>query len=297
MTMINELRNKKKQRRLRHIAVLPCLITLLNALCGFTAIHFTARGMNESNRLWLVKPELTFFAAAAWMIFMAMIADAVDGFVARRSGSSSNFGGQLDSLSDVISFGLAPAFLMLRVVESHLQESATPVFGTFLGRLLWLAAALYVCCAILRLARFNVENAPEESAHMDFNGLPSPAAASLIAALVLLYSDVGPELQKGIAPDVVRIGAPIIIYILPFATVGTALLMVSRAPYLHIVNQFIRGRRAFEYVVILVALLLLLIWKLQLTLAVGSFGYALHGIVRWLWRQNKKQRVSKEQTS
>ena len=92
------LRSKERFRRpkqLRRVAVLPSLVTLLNAVCGFAAIHFTARGMNEPERLWLEKPELTFFAAAAWMIFLAMIWDGLDGFVARMARSSSSFGGQL----------------------------------------------------------------------------------------------------------------------------------------------------------------------------------------------------------
>jgi len=289
-----KLRNRKKRRRLRNIAVLPSLITLMNGLCGFAAIHFAARGMNEPDRLWFKNPELTFFAAAAWMIFFAMVADAVDGFVARRSGSTSNFGGQLDSLSDVISFGVAPAFLMLRVVESGLQASASPLFGGFAGRLLWLAAALYVCCAILRLARFNVENAPEESAHLKFSGLPTPAAAGVVAAWVLLYSDLMPELREQL-PGISWF-APVIIYLLPFLTVGVALLMVSRVPYLHVVNQFIRGRRPFEYLVILIFLMLLLIWRLQLTLAISSVIYAMSGAVQWLRQRkffNKKESAEK----
>lgn len=287
----SKLRNRKSRRRLRNIAVLPSLITLMNGLCGFAAIHFAARGMNEPDRLWFKNPELTFFAAAAWMIFFAMVADAVDGFVARRSGSTSNFGGQLDSLADVISFGVAPAFLMLRVVESGLQASASPLFCDYADRLLWLAAALYVCCAILRLARFNVENAPEESAHLKFSGLPTPAAAGVIAAWVLLYSDLMPELREQL-PGLSWF-APVIIYLLPFLTAGVALLMVSRVPYLHVVNQFLRGRRPFEYLVILIFLILLLIWKLQLTLAIGSVTYAISGAVQWL-RQRKKKVESKE---
>ncbi len=287
----SKLRNRKKRRRLRNIAVLPSLITLMNGLCGFAAIHFAARGMNEPDRLWFKNPELTFFAAAAWMIFFAMVADAVDGFVARRSGSTSNFGGQLDSLADVLSVGAAPAFLMLRVVESGLQASASPLFCNIAGRLLWLTAALYVCCAILRLARFNVENAPEESAHLKFSGLPTPAAAGVIAAWVLLYSDLMPELREQL-PGISWF-APVIIYLLPFLTAGVALLMVSRVPYLHVVNQFIRGRRPFEYLVILIFLILLLIWRLQLTLAIGSMIYAMSGVVQWL-RQRKKKVESKE---
>jgi CDP-diacylglycerol---serine O-phosphatidyltransferase len=292
-TVMNDskLRSRKSRRRLRNIAVLPSLITLMNGLCGFAAIHFAARGMNEPDRLWFDKPELTFFAAAAWMIFFAMVADAVDGFVARRSGSTSNFGGQLDSLADVISFGVAPAFLMLRVVESGLQASASPLFGNIAGRLLWLTAALYVCCAILRLARFNVENEPEESAHLKFSGLPTPAAAGVIAAWVLLYSDLMPELREQL-PGISWF-APVIIYLLPFLTAAVALLMVSRVPYLHVVNQFIRGRRPFEYLVILIFLILLLIWRLQLTLAIGSVGYAMSGAIQWL-RQRKKKVKGKE---
>ena len=294
--MITKRPDKKKHKRLRRVAVLPALVTLVNALCGFAAIHFAARGMNEPNRLWWERPELTYFAAAAWMIFLAMIADALDGFVARRSGSSSDFGGQLDSLSDMISFGVAPAFLMLRVVESGLKDivsPVSPVFGSFSGRLLWLAAAMYVCCAALRLARFNIENRPEEESHMTFSGLPSPAAAALVAAFVLLYSDLAPELQKGLAPEVARVGSVIIIYLLPFVTAAVALLMVSRVPYIHVVNQYIRGRKSFGYVVLLVLVMLLLIWKLQLTLAAAGLTYAVSGCASWLWKKYSKKNVVK----
>ncbi|MBN1765402.1 MAG: phosphatidylcholine/phosphatidylserine synthase [Sedimentisphaerales bacterium] len=291
-------RRRSNRRRLRHILVLPVLITLANGLCGFTAIHYTTKGMTGPDQLLLHKPEITFFATGAWFIFLAMVCDALDGFVARKSGSSSNFGAQLDSLSDVISFGVAPAFLMLGVMESSLKEivyPAVPVFGTFSGKLLWIAAACYVCCALLRLARFNVETTPDISSHMIFNGLPSPAAAGVIAAQVLLLHDLGPELQRDIAPEVVRIGSLVIIYMLPFITVGVALLMVSRMPYSHIVNQYIQGRKPFEYVVVLVLLLLLLIWKLQLTLAAGSLIYALSGPVRWLWRKYSRNKTGQPQ--
>jgi len=280
-------------RRLRTIAILPSLITLLNGVCGFASIHFTARGMNEPHRFWLEKTEfeLTFFAAAAWMIFLAMIADALDGFLARRAGSSSDFGGQLDSLSDIISFGVAPAFLMLRLVENHLQENAGLLSGSLLGRLLWLVAAIYLCCTALRLARFNVENAPDESAHMRFSGLPSPAAAGAIAALVLLYSDIGPEL-RGIAPEVTRIGSPIIVYLLPFITIIVAILMVSRIPYVHLTNQYLKGRKPFFYLVILVLLSIPLFWNTQITLAIGTLTFSSSGLASWLWQ---KRRDAKQQ--
>lgn len=292
-------RRKRRQRptadRLRRIAVLPSLATLANAVCGFAAIHFTARGMNEPNKAWLERPELTFFAVAGYLIFLAMVADALDGRLARMSRSSSSFGGQLDSLADMVSFGVAPAFLMLRVVENGLAEMvrpASPIFGSIPGRLLWLMAAMYVCCAALRLARFNVENSPEESSHLGFSGLPSPAAGAAVAALVLLYGDLGPELQAGPVPAVALVGSRIVIYTLPFVTVAVSLLMVSRIPYKHILNQLVRGRKPFSHLVLLVLCTLGLIWglKLQLTLAIASLGFAASGPARWLW-QKRSERI------
>jgi len=281
-------KENRSERRLRRIAVLPSLLTLVNVVCGFAAIHFTARGMNEPDRLWLEKPELTFFAAAAYMIFLAMIADALDGRLARMSRSTSSFGGQLDSLSDMVSFGIAPAFLMLRVMESSGMGPASPAFATISGRLLWLLAATYICCTALRLARFNVENRPEESAHIDFSGLPSPAAAGLIAALVLLYGDILPQLDQGSAPILARSGSRVIVYLLPFATLATALLMVSRIAYRHVVNQYLRGRRSFRHIVRVVLLVLLLIWQPQLTLAAAFVVFVASGPFRRFWQKRHK---------
>ncbi len=283
-----KLRSKEKVHRpkqLRRVAVLPSLVTLLNAICGFAAIHFTARVMNEPERLWLEKPELTYFAAAAWMIFLAMIWDGLDGFVARMSRSSSSFGGQLDSLADVISFGVAPAFLMLRVVESYFKDiigPVSPVFGSMPGKLLWLAAAMYICCTALRLARFNVEHESHEKGHLGFSGLPSPAAAGVVASLVLLYSDYLRD-WKSDAQEVVPIISRVIIYVLPWITIGVALLMVSRVPYRHVINQYVRGRRSFGHMVWVVGLAMFLFWKPQLTLAIVFVAFAATGAVRWVW--------------
>ena len=302
-------RKKHARRHLRRIAVLPSLVTLLNGICGFAAIHFAALGINEPHRLWLKNPELTFFAAAAWLIFLAMVCDGLDGFLARMARSSSSFGAQLDSLADVVSFGLAPAFLMLRVVETGIAEiispdivsPVSPLFGTIPGKLLWLVAAMYICCAMLRLARFNVETGPELDDHQAFSGLPSPAAAGVVASLVLLYSDLVPELQQGPVPDAARIASPIIIFALPVITVAIALLMVSRIPYRHLVSQYVRGRRPFAHVVRVVILLLLLILKPQLTLAIAFLSYALASAVRWLYnthfsktQSDKIQQISQQ---
>lgn len=280
-------KERKHRRRLRRIAVLPSLVTLMNAVCGFASIHFAARGMNNPDALWWQKPELTFFAASAWMIFFAMLADAADGFVARMARSTSSFGGQLDSLADVVSFGVAPAFLMLRIVESTLSSvfsPASPAFGSLPGRFLWLIAALYLCCAALRLARFNVENT-DDSDHKSFSGLPSPAAAGLIAALVLLFSDLCRELQSGPVSHIAEYTAKITIYLLPFVTILVGLLMVSRIPYAHVINRYVKGRKPFSYLVLSITVLLLLIWKVQLTLAISCLAFTASGVIGWIWRR------------
>ncbi|MBN1846222.1 MAG: phosphatidylcholine/phosphatidylserine synthase [Sedimentisphaerales bacterium] len=291
--MTNRFRRQHKTRRLRRVAVMPSLVTLLNGVCGFAAIHFTARGMNEPDRLWLEKPELTFFAAAAWMIFLAMICDGLDGFLARLSRGTSGFGAQLDSLADVISFGVAPAFLMLRVVENHFQGvigPVSPVFGSIPGKLLWLGAVMYVCCAALRLARFNVEHGRPEVGHDQFSGLPSPAAAGVVASLVLLYGDLVPEIKPDV-PGLAQIGGRVVIHCLPWITVLVALLMVSRIPYGHVINQYVRGRRPFGHVVRIVILLLFLYWKPQLTLSIVFIFYAAFPAVRALWQVHLKRLV------
>ncbi|MDH4238187.1 MAG: CDP-alcohol phosphatidyltransferase family protein, partial [Phycisphaerae bacterium] len=95
------LRRVRKQR-LKYVTVLPSLVTILNGVCGFAAIIFTSRGG---------------FAMAGYMVLLAMIADMLDGRLARMSKSTSSFGGQLDSLCDIISFGVAPAFLMFEVLQ------------------------------------------------------------------------------------------------------------------------------------------------------------------------------------
>ena len=103
-----------------------------------------------------------------------MLFDALDGYAARLFKTASDFGGQLDSLCDAISFGVAPAFLLLRMGadwDMPLIRQAMVVI-----------AALYMVCAILRLARFNVENSPDPASHKRFKGLPSPGAAGCVAS-------------------------------------------------------------------------------------------------------------------
>jgi CDP-diacylglycerol--serine O-phosphatidyltransferase len=139
----NLLRRVRRQR-LKYITILPSLITLLNGICGFAAIGFASKGFSivveDSSIKRIVlnyfAEGLTYFAAAGYMIFFAMIADMLDGRVARMSHTTSSFGGQLDSLCDIISFGVAPAFLMFKLLDHKLTElvSPTPAFSDFLSR-------------------------------------------------------------------------------------------------------------------------------------------------------------------
>jgi CDP-diacylglycerol--serine O-phosphatidyltransferase len=264
----------------------------MNGVCGFAAIHFAAAAKDDPFALWLEKPRLTYFAAAAFMIFFAMLADALDGRIARMAGSTSEFGEELDSLSDMVSFGVAPALLMLRVVESSLRGEigpAGPAFAAMPGKLIWLIAAAYVCCCLLRLARFNVETAQDESSHMFFSGLPSPASAGVIAALVMLWGDLLPQLSGEVHHAIIETAMKTIVYALPFITLALALLMVSRVPYPHLVNQYIRGKRSFSHVVVVFFVILGLIWFLPVTLTLFFGGFASSGAVRWIWRKYIKR--------
>lgn len=149
-----------KPHRHRGIYLLPNLFTTAALFCGFVAI---VQGMNQH------------FEAAALAIFGAMILDGMDGRIARLTNTQSVFGEQYDSLSDMVSFGVAPALVMY---EWQLKG---------LGKLGWLAAFVYCACAALRLARFNANIAVVDKRF--FQGLPSPAAAALIAGFLWLMVD------------------------------------------------------------------------------------------------------------
>jgi len=268
------LLRRVRRQRLKYIAILPSLITILNGVCGFSAIVFAGKGaLAATNDFSYHMLELTYFAMSGYMILLAMIADMLDGRLARMRQSTSSFGGQLDSLCDIISFGVAPAFLMLKVLESKLAEFAglNPAMETFLQRFIWLAAAGYISCAAIRLARFNVENEEDESAHMSFIGLPTPAAAGVIVSLVILHQDTLPSLN-------------VIIYVLPFLALGVAVLMVSRIRYPHIINQYLKGKKPFAYLIWVLLLLAFIILNIQYAALVLIFsGFAAGSFAKWLY--------------
>src|SRR5262249_45876731 len=134
---------------------------------------------------WAAGPAQAFssFRDAAVLILIAMVFDMLDGRVARMTRQTSDFGGQPDSLSHADTVRGAPA-LPLAVANSKERFPEHP----FWAKTAWVFAAAYACGAILRLARFNVENKHDEEAHIQFKGLPSPAAAGVVATLVLLQT-------------------------------------------------------------------------------------------------------------
>ena len=264
------LLRRVRRQRVKYITVLPSLITMLNGVFGFTAIVFASRGAAQGIA------GFSYFAMAGYMVLLAMFADMLDGRLARMSQSTSGFGGQLDSLCDLISFGIAPAFMVLKAVEVRLG-AATPLSGGLFHRFIWLAALAYISCAAIRLARFNVENEESEAAHMSFVGLPSPAAAGTVVSLVIFHQEVMPTRDA-------------LIFVLPFLTLGLAILMVSRIPYPHVLNLYLRGKRPFSYLMRVLLFLGLVLWSMQTALVVIFGVFAGSGLVRWLYAKANRER-------
>ncbi len=248
----------RRPRRLRSIALLPTLITLGNGVCGVVAIFKTGQYMAAGN-------EKT-AQAAAWLILVAMIFDALDGFVARLTRTASSFGAQLDSLCDLITFGVAPGFLTYAMTRSDVADSIW-------ARPFQAICVLYAMCALIRLARFTVETAPDESAHREFTGLPSPAAAGVMASAVLPATALEP-----IWPTVVKI----IHAGLPGLALATGILMVSRVKYDHLVNRVLKGKRPFVTLVELCLVVVLFSIFREFAFFIAFFLYAVTGPLLWV---------------
>ena len=285
---------RRKRRKLKHIAVLPSLVTLLNGMAGFTAIFLASQGVGTVWEIDLLpETNLSFFALAGYTIFLGMIADMLDGHIARISKSTSSFGAQLDSLCDVITFGVAPAFLMLQLVEaySYYLRFASQDFTLMFERIVFLIAIVYVMCAIIRLARFNVESKTDDT-HLGFVGLPSPPAAGIIVSIVVFQQDFLPRISRWAAS--VDGFAMAIIWILPLVTLLAGLLMVTRIPYPHVVNRILSGKKRFSTFLLILFVLPLMIWNIQLAMALGFCIFVLYGVIRWLFTAPARRRKGAE---
>lgn len=276
----HRLRPKHRRRRLQAVAVLPTLCTLGNLIAGFAAIHYAAKDPS----IRLLWHDWTPLAYAGLLICVGMVLDAVDGMLARLTRSHSGLGAQLDSLADVVTFGVAPAFMAVRLVSIHLADEGWiigPEADTVYGKIIWGAAAVYVACAALRLARFSVEiGVGRINVHSLFRGLPSPGAAGAVASLIILHQHL---LVTKFGEDVPRVYVQATALGILFIMLLCAFAMVSSIPYVHVANRYLRGRKSFAYIARIVILLALAVWWLQETMAVVFSVYTLSGPVQLFW--------------
>jgi CDP-diacylglycerol--serine O-phosphatidyltransferase len=235
-------------------------------VCGVLALIHIGHGLAGAAN---AAAQAASYHMAAWLILIAMIFDALDGKVARMTRTASNFGAQLDSLCDLVTFGVAPAFLVFAISRGN----------TFLpNRVIEAVAVLYALCALIRLARFNVETTPDETSHQEFAGLPSPAAAGVIAAAVIPWTAFPEYVFFETVSRAILKGLPVIALVL-------AVLMVSRIRYAHVVNRLLRGFRPFVTLVELVLVFVLVALLHEFTLFLAFFTYALVGPVGWIRRR------------
>ncbi len=237
------------------------LLTIGNAVCGFVAVVL-AGGLGTAGKFLQSggadEPLHLELKTAAWLIIFGMIFDVLDGRVARSTRSSTDLGAQLDSLADVVTFGVAPAVLVFRMCQIPAPWKMWPW-------VLWCLVVAYFLGAVLRLARFTAESTPDESSHLCFKGLPSPGAAGVVASLAIFYfylkqfKQIELKLLEGYH-DQIEAFADYVPSLLPFVAGIVGYLMVSnRLRYMHVAGYLVSRRTfdAFAYVtfgLILIAL-------------------------------------------
>lgn len=230
---VSETQAKEKKRFVsRHLSILPNACTSMNLVCGYLSLVLTSQGE---------------FLYAGWLILLANVFDILDGRLARLTSVESRFGAELDSLADLVSFGVAPAFL---VYMRYLEHDR--IFGL-------VVTAIFVLCGALRLARFNVT---PPSKHDVFQGLPIPAGAGILATMTIF------ELQFF---NLMRIPAIII----PFVVLVTSFLMVSTVEYPAMKKTpKTSNKRRLAVVAGLVAMVV----NPPITLFFLTWGFALYGL-------------------
>ena len=266
---------------LRRGSLFANLLTIGNGVCGFAAlIKLSQLQLAEDNSL--ANPENLVFAG--YLILLGMLFDAFDGKVARMVKGSTELGAQLDSLCDLITFGLVPAFMIFQM-----QLGASPRWMN----VVWFFSLAYFLGALLRLARFNVENSPEEEAHLCFKGLPSPAAAGCVASLVIFQNYVLKAEQaeiKWISENLFSIESmktfvTAISYTLPFLGVFLGFTMVSsRLKFEHVGSRIFGRSHSWEFFVSLIFAALLLAIVPEVFLPLAFIGYLVWTPVMFLFR-------------
>jgi CDP-diacylglycerol--serine O-phosphatidyltransferase len=220
----------QRRRFRRGVYLLPSLFTLGNMFCGYACVVYAMRGEYET---------------AAPFIGFAFVLDMLDGRIARLTGAESAFGLQFDSLADVISFGIAPAILSLAWGLSSL------------GRLGWAVGFMFVACAAMRLARFNIQSAGGDKRY--FVGMPSPAAAAVPAATVYTYP-WGLHDYRAALPALLMVLVP-------------ALLMVSTIRFRSFKTIDLQTRKPYRVLLLIAAGIMLITWLHRYVLVVLAYSY------------------------
>jgi len=258
------------------IYFLPNLMTAGNLFCGFmaivsciqarlaeTALTFEYRGQSNGEH----------YRNAVYLIFGAAAFDALDGRLARMGGRESLFGAEFDSIADVVSFGLAPALLMFYLI---LSPSQGQLWFRDIG---WFIGFVYLLCAAMRLARFNVITNPllrpgKKDSNKDFVGLPVPAAAATVASVVLLLLNLA-EHDKSLQSWA---------FALPFFMLLVAVLMVSTIRYPSGKTIDLQTRTRVRTFIAALAIILLFVQFRQYALFIVCVGYIFFGLLRHLRR-------------
>lgn len=252
------LKKLKKEDLIKGIYILPSLITCGNMTFGILSMIASINGH---------------FLNAAWLLVGALACDIIDGRVARLTKTTSDFGLQLDSLSDLISFGVAPAIMMYMLILQSMHKIGIAI------------AVLFVLCSALRLARFNVM-AQRGETYKNFMGLPTPASAGVLISFVLSYQLLAPEeytLNVKTIPVLMGI-MPVFFKAMPIVMVALSFLMVSNVPYLSFKKIAMSRLRTIQLLVLLIVLTLLIIVYPQNIFFIIFSVYTLSGLVLFFIR-------------
>ncbi len=227
--------------------VVPTIFTLINSMLGFISILYSVKFAIYHN----IMPDARFLQKAAWLIVAALLFDAFDGEVARFLKQQSNFGAELDSLSDSLSFGVAPGVLVFVWAHISFQEIGFP---DVYSRMLYIVLTLFVLAVIIRLARFNVETPLDKEYHKIFRGLPSPAGGGFLASLVILQlglvnsnSFVYQTFGRILPNSSIATFNAFLYWGLPFFALILAFLMVSNVVYPHALQTVLGERPKIQY--------------------------------------------------
>ncbi len=242
-------RGDRPQRFRRGVYLIPSLFTVANLFCGYACVVYSTRAD---------------FDTAALFIGVAMVLDTLDGFFARLTNSSTAFGVELDSLADVVSFGLAPAILAF-------------TWGLWpLKRIGWAAGFLFVAAAAMRLARFNVQSTTAVVTDKRyFVGMPSPAAAAVIAATVYLYP-YGLQDRQTALPALAMVLVP-------------AFLMVSTVRFRSIKAIDVGWRRSYFALFLAAVALALIAAHPRLALVILSYSYVVGALGVWTFQRLRRR--------